>query len=74
MIINKQKQIVAPQMLGGDHFHIGRALDGGFVFSINNQSIRMSPAQAQDLAIKLLASLGMVIEEMPPMPGPRLVG
>lgn len=76
MIVKPSKNgpIIPAQQIGGDLFHIGRNLNGEFIFSINNQSIRMSPAQAQDLAVRLLRSLGMEIEEVPPAPGPRLVG
>lgn len=65
--------VIWPTQIGHDHLHVGKEMDGGFRLTVNNQSIRLSPAQFQDFCIKGLRSLGMRIEEVPAMQGPRLL-
>lgn len=73
-----QSHIIKPQDIGGDRFHIGKDLAGNFIFSVNNQSIKMTPSQTNDLAVRLLKALGHIVEveDLPAnlMAGPRLVG
>ena len=75
-ILKNGGAIIRPQMVGGDQFHIGKDLNGDFIFSINQTSMKMSPAQTQDLAIRLLQALGATIGELQgaPQPGPKLAG
>lgn len=72
MPLHPKRVIVPAQALGGDTFHIGKDLAGNFVFTVNNQSIRMTPSQTQDLAHRLLTALGHKFEVID-MPGPKLV-
>jgi len=69
--------VIKPQLLGADRFHVGKNLSGEFIFTINEQTMRMSPAQVHDLAIKLLQSLGHQIEAINraenPHQGPKLI-
>lgn len=64
--------VIWPTQIGHDHLHVGKELDGGFRLTINNQAIRLSPAQFQDFCIKGLRALGMHLEEVPKVNGPRL--
>lgn len=73
-ILKNGSAIIRPQMVGGDQFHIGKDLNGDFIFSINQTSMKMSPAQTHDLACRLLKACGCAIEvvEQQVLPGPKL--
>lgn len=77
-ILKKGGAIIRPQMVGGTNFHIGKNLAGGFVFTINQESMVMSPAQTFDLAQRLLGALGMKLEaveqQVAALPGEKLAG
>lgn len=77
-LLKSSGAVIRPQMVGGDQFHIGKDLNGDFVFSINQTSMKMSPAQTFDLAQRLLGALGMRLEQVEQqgaaLPGPKLVG
>lgn len=64
--------IIWPQQIGQDHLHVGKEMDGGYVVTINSQSIRLSPAQFQDFCVRGLKALGFNLEEVPAAMGPRL--
>jgi hypothetical protein len=59
-MLKPNHQIIKPQPVGpaGTFFHIGKSLDGDFVFTINNEKMVMSPQQAFDLAQRLFVALG----------------
>lgn len=63
-ILKNGAAIIRPQMVGGDQFHIGKDLNGAFIFTINDQSMKMTPAQAEDLAVRLLKACGCQIERV----------
>lgn len=65
----KGSPIIMPARIGDDQLHLGRNLDGSFILTVNNQSIRLSPPQMQDFALKILRSLGFQLEEIPASDG-----
>lgn len=68
--------IIRPQMVGRTNFHIGKDLNGNFVFTIDQASMKLSPAQTHDLACRLLQACGCEIEmvEQQVLPGEKLAG
>lgn len=57
------KRILSPVLPGQAQLHVQKHIDGGFVFTMGREGVKLSPREAYDVALCLLKNLGVEVAE-----------
>lgn len=57
------KRLLQPVLPGQAPLVVQKHIDGGFVFTMGREGVKLSPRQAYDIAVSLLKNLGIEVNE-----------